>query len=134
MAYGQSQVAIAPEERRRLRRVVVDCPVTFETHTGQRVGRLTDLSEAGARFEGAQLPVVGSSGLVRWADQEHFAQVIWHKGGACGLQFERVIASSVVHQTAEVIEEELGPVAKFGNIPLGQKRSRRSASIRSVEG
>ena len=134
MAYGQSQVAIAHDERRRLRRVVVDCAATFETHTAERAGRLTDLSEAGARFEGDELPRMGTSGLVRWADQEHFAQVIWHKDGACGLQFERVIPTEVVQCSAEVVEEALGPVAKFGNIPLGRKRSRRAALIRSVDG
>ena len=125
LQYGQSRTGTAlASDRRKVNRVVVDCDAIFESHSRQRSGRLADLSESGARFDGPDLPSVGTSGLLRWHDQEHFAQVIWVENGGCGLQFERVIAASTVARTAEVVEVEVGPVAKFGNIPLGRKRSR----------
>ncbi len=100
---------------------------------GDRPGRLSDLSEAGARFESQVSPVEGASVLLVWADQEHFCKAVWVKGHSCGLVFERPIPLSVVEHTVEYVDVQSGPVANFGNIPLGQKRSRRAALIPSAD-
>ena len=133
MAFGQSRVATATaDDRRRITRMVVDCEAAFETHSGIRLGRLKDLSSLGARFDAENPLTVGTSGLLRWHDQEHFAQIVWTEGRTCGFQFERPVPEAAVERTADVVEVELGPVAQFGNIPLGRKRS-RIAQLRGSE-
>lgn len=114
-------------DRRVARRHAVDCPASLRLLGGERTGRLSDLSTDGARLEADELPVAGISGLLVWADQEHWCKVVWSRDGSCGVVFERSIPQSVVDATVEIVEVETGPVANFSNIPLGQKRSRRAA-------
>lgn len=115
----------SPVERRSVRRRVVDCEARLRTASGDRMGRLTDLSETGARFEAECPPPAGTSVMLSWGNHEFFGQVMWTKEASCGLLFERAIASWVVEDTAHAVEESSAPVANFGRIPLGEKRSRR---------
>lgn len=121
------------EERRTVRRWTVDCEAWLRLVGGVFRGRLTDLSEKGARFACETLPIVGARAMINFSDQEHFGKIVWASDGQCGLLFERPIPASVVQACSIETEIELGPVARFGNIPLGQKRSRR-LSLVSDEG
>ena len=123
--FQRKQVA-NQSERRTSRRHSVDCPASLRLLGGERCGRLSDLSLDGACFEAGDLPASGISGLLVWGDQEHWCKVVWSRDGSCGLVFERSIAQAVVDATVQTIEVETGPMANFSNIPLGQKRSRRS--------
>lgn len=118
-------------ERRSVRRHHVDCPARLKMLGGDRQGRLSDLSEAGARFETANPPGQGVSGLLEWAGHGYFVRIVWSNETGCGVIFERPIPLSVVEETVSVasIDMPQGPVANFGKIPLGQKRGRPAALV-----
>ena len=124
MAFFNIHTAAVQPDRRVARRYVVDCPARMAMAGGERDGRLTDLSESGARLETTQPPVAGTTGFLRWGKEEHYCKVIWSDDGRCGLQFERPVALSVVEATCSHVEVSLKPVATLGRIPLGQRRSR----------
>lgn len=131
MALFRRNAAVAQQERRAVRRYAVDCPARLKMLGGDRVGRLSDLSEAGARLDTPNPPIEGVSGLLEWADQEHFCKVVWANDNSCGLVFERPVSIAIVEQASQTVDAPSGPVANFGNIPLGQKRSRRSEFLQS---
>ena len=114
------------DERRTVQRYTVDCPAQLKMLGGNRDGRLSDLSEAGARFETSNPPQEGVSGLLAWGDHEFFGKIVWANDNSCGIIFERPIPLSVVEQTCEVIEVQSGPVANFGNIPVASRGRRAS--------
>ena len=121
--------AVAPQERRTTARYAVDCPATLKMLGGDRVGRLSDLSDAGARLETNNPPSEGVSGLLSWNGHEHFGKIVWANDKSCGIIFERPIPMHIVEETVEQVEVQTGPVANFGKIPLGQKRSRRASLV-----
>lgn len=129
LALFQKKQVASESERRAVKRYSVDCPARLKMLGGDREGRLSDLSERGARLETRSPPNEGVSGLLAWGGQEHFCKVIWANDGSCGLLFEQPIPLSVVEQSVEALEVQTGPVANFGNIPIGQKRSRRAAML-----
>ena len=114
------------DERRTVQRYTVDCPAQLKMLGGNRDGRLSDLSEAGARFDTPNPPQEGVSGLLAWGDYEFFGKIVWANENSCGIVFERPIPLSVVEQTCEVIEVQSGPVANFGNIPVASRGRRAS--------
>ena len=116
------------EERRMVQRHSVDCPAKLKMLGGDRDGRLSDLSEAGARFDTTTPPKYGTTGLLSWGSHEFFGKVVWSNDGSCGFVFERPIAHAVVHETVDIIEVESGPVAKFSNIPVAP-RGRRAGLV-----
>ncbi|WP_345725624.1 PilZ domain-containing protein [Qipengyuania proteolytica] len=132
MGLFQRRQVAQQSDRRIARRYAVDCAARLQLLGGEREGRLRDLSVDGAQLEAVDPPMEGVSGLLTWADQEHFCKVVWVKGSCCGLVFERSIPPSIVERTVEPVEIESGPVANFSNIPLGQKRSRRAAFLSDV--
>lgn len=113
------------DERRTVRRWTVDCEAWLRLVGSIYPGKLTDLSERGARFACGSLPTVNATALLNFGDQEHFCKVVWAQDGQCGLLFERPLPAHVVEAYSVETEVDLGPVANFGNIPLGEKRSRR---------
>ncbi|WP_325064490.1 PilZ domain-containing protein [Erythrobacter mangrovi] len=115
-------------DRRSVRRWLVDCPASLRTTAGTHHGRLTDLSEKGARFEGPGLPPEGADAMLDWGLNEVFCRIAWRKDGACGVYFEQPIPTYLVEETAHGVEESSMPVAQCGNIPLGQKRARLGTS------
>lgn len=127
MAFFNVKTAEVQPDRRVARRYVVDCAARLIMSGGDRDGRLTDLSEHGARFEPLAPPVAGTTGFLRWEGQEHYCTVIWTAEGRCGLKFDRPIALALVEKTCSHIEVTLRPVAAVGRIPLGQRRSGRVA-------
>ena len=126
MALFQRLPQTSQEERRTVQRYTVDCPAQLKMLGGNRDGRLSDLSEAGARFETSNPPQEGVSGLLAWGDHEFFGKIVWANDNSCGIIFERPIPLSVVEQTCEVVEVQSGPVANFGNIPVASRGRRAS--------
>ena len=129
MALFRRNAAVAQEPDRRLvKRHSVNCAAKLKMLGGDREGRLTDLSEAGARFDTPNPPCEGVSGLLEWNGHEIFGRIVWANDNGCGIVFERAIPSSIVEETVEAASTEApqGPVANFGNIPLGQRRGRRA--------
>lgn len=116
------------EDRRMVHRYGVDCPARLRMPGGDRDGRLSDLSEAGARFETSHPPVQGISALLAWGAHEFFGRVVWSRDGVCGLMFDRPIPLQVVEETCELIEVASVPIANFGRIPVAQ-RGRRAALV-----
>lgn len=116
-------------DRRVVQRYLVDCPATLRMAGGLREGRLTDLSARGAQFDTPEPPAHGTSGILQWLDQEQFCTVVWTKGKACGLIFERPIGMDVVERSGEMVETPAGPVAQFGNIPIAARGRRASLVV-----
>lgn len=112
------------KERRSVRRISVECPAVFTSLGGAREGVLVDISSNGGRLKLDDTLSEGTSGMLRWADHECFCSIVWTKDGVSGLVFDEPIPPDVIQRTITVEEVEIGPVANFGNIPLGQKRSR----------
>ena len=131
MALFQKLPSSQPD-RRSAQRYKVDCPAKLKMLGGDREGRLSDLSEAGARFDTANPPSEGISGLLSWAGHEYFGKIVWANENSCGILFERSIPTSVVEKTCEAIETQSGPVANFGNIPVA-KRGRRASLVSNSE-
>lgn len=126
--FGRNTAIAQAPERRLAKRRPVDCPARLKLLGGERDGRLSDLSEAGARFDTSDPPGADVSGLLMWNDHAFFGKVVWAKEGSCGIVFERPVPAGIVDQTIAVAaapaDAPQGPVARFGNIPLGQKRGR----------
>jgi hypothetical protein len=128
LAFLNVHNAAMQPDRRVARRHLVDCPARLAIAGGERDGRLSDLSEHGARLDTAQPPLPGTTGFLRWNGEDHYCKVIWSNENRCGLQFERPITLALVEATCSHVEVSLKPVAALDRIPLGQKRSRRFAS------
>ena len=112
-------------DRRRVQRWSINAAARLRMTGGHRDGRLSDLSQTGARFEGSNLPIIGAYGFLAWSDEEQYCQVVWSRPGSCGLQFDRPISFEIIRRTAEMIEEREQSVANFGRIPMGRRRGRR---------
>lgn len=125
MAFFNVSSAEVQADRRVARRYVVDCAARFTMAAGDRDGRMTDLSQHGARFEAETPPLAGTTGFLRWNGEDRYCKVIWSADRRCGLQFERPITLAVVEATCSRVEVTLKPVAAVSRIPLGQRRSGR---------
>lgn len=128
MAFLNVHTAAVQPDRRVARRYLVDCPARLAIAGGERGGKLSDLSEHGAKLDVAHPPLPGTTGFLRWNGEEHYCKVIWSNERRCGLRFERPITLALVEATCSHVEVSLKPVAALGRIPLGQKRSQRLAS------
>ena len=128
MVSWRAEVATVPAERRGAARSRIDCPVRLHLMVGVRAGSLWDLSETGARIQLDQPPKVGAEALLKWQTYEAFCRVVWVTDDMCGIAFDRPLSSAMLDESLRQEEEERrpsGPVATVGNIPVGQKRSRR---------
>ncbi len=128
VALFQRKSASKADERRTVQRYSVDCSARLKMPGGNRDGRLSDLSQSGARFETPSPPQQGVSGLLVWENHEFFGKVVWSRDTSCGFLFERPIPTAVLEETCDVVEVESGPVAKCDNIPVA-KRGRRPSLV-----
>ena len=122
LAFFNVRTAEVQADRRVARRYVVDCPARLKLSGGDRDGRLTDLSEHGAKLETSFPPSPGTCGFLRWEGEEHYCKVIWTGENRCGLQFERPIQTGLVEKTCSHVEVTLKPIAAVARIPLGRRR------------
>lgn len=127
MAFFNVRSADVQSDRRVARRHVVDCSARFAMAGGIREGTLVDLSEHGAKFQSAVVPVPGTTGFLQWNGEDQYCTVIWSNGNRCGLQFERPIPAQVVAKTCSHVEVTLKTVAAVGRIQMGQRRGRLAA-------
>ncbi|APE28606.1 hypothetical protein BMF35_a1777 [Aurantiacibacter gangjinensis] len=97
-----------PAERRMAGpRVRVDCMATLLMPSGDRPGRLFDISTGGARITVEEPPAKGVSAILNWGSQEVYCMVIWSKPGMCGVEFDKPISQAAVDKLAE--EAPSGP-------------------------
>lgn len=113
-----------PVERRVAHRHTVDCKARLKMLGGDREGRLSDLSEMGARFDTSNPPSEGVTCLLSWNGHEYFGKIVWTNENSCGLIFERPIPLSVVSETVQAVDLPTGPIANFGNIPIAPRGRR----------
>lgn len=123
MAFFKVRTADVQADRRVTRRFVVECPARLSLAGGDREGRISDLSEHGARLETATPPMPGTTGFLQFNGQDHYCKVVWTVGSSCGLQFERPISVGVVEATCSHVEISLKSVATVRRIPLGRRRN-----------
>ncbi|WP_375290152.1 PilZ domain-containing protein [Qipengyuania sp.] len=121
MASYLSRTAHAAD-RRAYQRLTVDCHAQLVLPSGERAGRISDLSESGARFETEKPPLAGTSARLLWGDQDRPCRVMWSSDGRCGLHFDRPIDNTIVARTAS---GEQGAQGRFGRV-IGQSSSLRA--------
>lgn len=117
--------SLTPIERRDHSRAEVSREVTLQLPAGLRHGYLLDLSRSGAQIEIAPQPAAGSPVLMRWDGHEAFGEVVWARGEACGVRFDKLLPEEIVGSTAAQPRIKAGPTASVANIPLGARRSSR---------
>ena len=99
--FARTKPASAPE-RRSGPRTRVDCLATMLMPSGNRSGRLFDISTTGARLTTQDPPAKGVSAILDWSLHEAYCHVIWTKPGMCGVEFDRPLPQRVLD---ELIEE-----------------------------
>jgi len=74
-------------ERRRTRRIQVLLLVEVELRGERHIGRITELSRAGARIEARATKATGEAIVIRRGDVELHGQIAWAYGAVAGLWF-----------------------------------------------
>lgn len=97
--FGSAKPVFAAEQRAKPR-TRVDCLATLAMPSGDRTGRLFDISTDGARFVTDSPPAKGVSAILDWELHEAYCHVIWTKPGMCGVQFDRPIPAKAVEDLA----------------------------------
>lgn len=112
-------------QRRTVRRVHVDYPVTLQTTLGLINARVVDISERGAklRFDGIVEP--SASARLRFDAAEVYCAIVWSRDDKCGVEFDRPLDAQTLAMVLENATEEFTPVACAQLIPFGQKRGGR---------
>ncbi len=93
--------AVQAPERRSAPRTRVDCLATMILPSGNRPGRLFDISIHGARFITEDPPAKGVGVILDWTMHEAYCQVLWTKPGMCGVQFDRPLPNRVVEELVQ---------------------------------
>ncbi len=115
---------LAKADQRRVPRFAVDIPVTLRTVSGNRECQMANISVLGAMLELASPPCEGISVCIICSGNELYGRVVWSNDGACGVEFERVLAEHKLTEIAGEQSDDTGPVANVGNIQMGRKRGR----------
>ncbi len=98
--FARAKTADIPE-RRGGPRTRVDCIATLLMPSGDRPGRLFDISATGARLATQVPPSPGSAGILDWSVHEAFCKVTWSKPGMCGIVFDRPLSAEALQKTIE---------------------------------
>lgn len=110
--------------RRSEPRAYVVVPASAEALTGRRQVKILDVSRAGARLEGNDLPSVGKDIILRCAKLDTFGTIAWAASGRCGMQFDEPISSgellalralSTDYEKSEMTPEERQAAADWAN-------------------
>ena len=91
------------QDRRSFPRHKVDCRAVLVTSTGNRSGRLVDISQAGASVRVKSVPAAGCSALLEWitpdgARREALGKIVRVTGDVCAVEFERVLPKAEIDQ------------------------------------
>lgn len=114
---------VLQDDRRRNARFTVDCPATVQTVGGQHSGRITNISEDGARLEMETVPAKGIACLLNFADVEAFCRIVWTSTHCCGVEFDRPLRHSAIAGLFQVDCSNNAPIARTDNIRAGRRRS-----------
>jgi len=98
--FARTKPVSAPE-RRTGPRTRVDCLATLLMPSGNRNGRLFDISTTGARMVTDNPPPKGVSAILDWNLHEAYCHVIWVKPGMCGVEFDRPIPAKAIEDLVE---------------------------------
>lgn len=115
-----------PERRGRRAdpRAHIELPATVDALSGHQRISLLDISLAGARLEGADLPAVGKDVILKCGEIDTFGTVIWAVAGRCGVQFDEPISTkelialrhvAVAAEQSGITPEELQATADWVN-------------------
>lgn len=89
------------QERRGGPRTRVDCIATLLMPSGDRPGRLFDISATGARLSTKVPPASGCAGILDWSVHEAFCKVTWSRPGMCGIEFDRPLSAEALQKTID---------------------------------
>lgn len=92
-------------DRRSAQRIRVNCLATLVMPSGDRPGRLFDISAKGARLATDIPPAPGCAGLLDWSVHEAFCRVSWSKPGMCGLEFDEPLSPRALEATLAAAQE-----------------------------
>jgi hypothetical protein len=110
--------------RRAAPRAYVVLPATVDALSGHQRISLLDVSRAGARLEGADLPAVGKDVILRCGGIDTLGTIVWTVGGRCGVQFDEPISTkelvalrnvAVAAERSGITPEELQAEADWMN-------------------
>lgn len=79
--------------RRAEPRANIVLPASAEALNGRQPLSLIEVSRAGARLEGADLPAVGKGVILRCGTIDAFGMVAWAVDGRCGVQFDEPLGT-----------------------------------------
>lgn len=92
----------AHQTRRRSRpRLRLGIPATLQTLHGRIEVQLLDISQSGARV---RLRTSGCprSAVLHWLTYEAYGDVVWEKGGLCGMKFDPPLPADYILQTRQL--------------------------------
>ena len=104
-------------ERRGGPRVRVDCLANMLMPSGDRTGRLFDISTTGARFVTDDPPAKGISAILDWSLHEAYCMVVWAKPGMCGVEFDRPLPQRVIDDLVREISARSRPASTVRPAP-----------------
>ncbi len=98
--FARAKPVQAPE-RRGGPRTRVDCMANLLMPSGDRPGRLFDISASGARLATQVPPAAGCAGILDWSIHEAYCRVTWSKPGMCGIEFDKPLSPEALKETIE---------------------------------
>jgi hypothetical protein len=104
-----------PEHRGRRSdpRAHIDLAATVDALSGRQNISLLDISLAGARLEGADLPDVGKDVILKCGGIDAFGTVVWAIACRCGVQFDEPLSPKDLVALRQVkVAEELSGITE----------------------
>lgn len=133
MSFLESRHKATQTERRRSARFTIDTPVILRTVTGDRMCRMENISDNGAKLETDNAPNEGVSGWLVLGEEEIYCKVIWTDANSCGIEFDRAIGENRLLAIAGAKAKPGKPIANAGNIQMGRKRGGLLGASRSAQ-
>ena len=88
--------------RRADARYMIYATASVATFNERHVAVIEDVSAAGAKLGGAELPIIGSEIMLKTQSGSFYASVVWAQKDWCGIQFEQALTES---ELAEIRRE-----------------------------
>lgn len=125
--FARTKAAQGPD-RRAAPRTRVNCLATMVMPSGNRSGRLFDISINGARFVTDDPPANGVGVILDWTMHEAYCKVTWTKPGMCGVEFDRPLPMRVVEELVQAFPAGPRPVRNEPATAPGDFGQRPTAS------